>query len=102
MVAFGMFSMGYFGLVMNVIWPALMFGGVAYAIKMTWNQMRSSKKIPGLFNCLGKAFGKWNWTPLKNWLKLLNDEFIKPCTIEWGKELGRSIKNMIRYFRGAY
>ncbi len=101
-ISFGMLSMGYFGLIMNVFWPAVMFAGVSYAVKMAWNQMRNGRNVPGILSCLWQGVRRWNWTPMKDWLKLLNDEFIKPCTIEWFKELGKSFKNMIQYFKGAY
>jgi hypothetical protein len=100
-VAFGMASLGYFGLVMNVIWPAFMLVGVCYALKLAWTEIRERKDIDGLFSCAWQGAGHHDWAPLKKWWSTLSDEIIQPLTTDWFKEAGQSFKNAYAYFKGG-
>jgi len=104
LIAYGMFSMTYFGLVMNVIWPAIMFAGVTYALRMVWNEMKYKFDSSDLTDPKSYANNfKNRKTGRPSKARMFLEEFVKPVSTDWIKEVGMSLKRFYRYHRyGEY
>jgi len=104
LIAYGMFSMTYFGLVMNVVWPAFMFAGVAYALRMVWNEMKYKFDSSDLTDSKSYANNfKNRKTGRPSKARMFLEEFLKPVSTDWIKEVGMSLKRFYRYHRhGEY
>jgi hypothetical protein len=98
MATFGLLSLGYFGFVMNVIWPAVMLASVCYALKLVWNEIRERNNVPGLTGALWSAARHRDLRPLRNWGRLMNNEFLSPLTINWYQEMRAALREARNHY----